>query len=80
MHPARWERLVQAVKQTLSQAIEEGGTTLKDFQNGQGEAGWFQTQLHVYGRAGESCPRCSSHVRRLVQAGRSTFYCAGCQT
>jgi formamidopyrimidine-DNA glycosylase len=80
IRPQRWERLVQAVKATLTQAIESGGTTLKDFQDGQGDGGWFQNELNVYGRSGESCRRCHSRVRRLVQAGRSTFYCGGCQT
>jgi formamidopyrimidine-DNA glycosylase len=77
---ARWQRIVEAVRCTLLQAIEDGGTTLQDFQNGQGDPGWFQIRLQVYGREGEACRRCGRRVRRIVQAGRSTFFCPGCQT
>jgi len=76
---ARWERLAETVREVLARAIEEGGTTLNDFTDGEGNAGYFQVSLAVYGREGEPCPRCGSEVRRVVQAGRSTFYCVGCQ-
>lgn len=88
IHPARaacrvsrqrWHDLVDAVRDTLGAAIEQGGTTLRDFANVEGEAGSFAVRLSVYGREGEPCPRCSRPVRRVVQAGRSTFYCAACQ-
>ena len=74
-----WQRLAAAVRATLQQAIAEGGTTLNDFADGEGRSGYFQVSLRVYGRAGQACPRCGRAVRRLVMAGRSTFYCPGCQ-
>jgi formamidopyrimidine-DNA glycosylase len=75
----RWESLAQAVRTTLSAAIEQGGTTLNDFADAAGEAGYFHVSLKVYDRAGEGCDRCGGTVRRIVQSGRSTFYCPGCQ-
>ena len=88
IHPARsvarvsaasWERLSRAVVSVLEQAIREGGTTLNDFTDGDGDPGEFQISLGVYGREGEPCPRCGRTIRRIVQAGRSSFYCPGCQ-
>lgn len=75
----RCELLVQAIRDTLTSAIEQGGTTLRDFQNVEGEAGYFAVRLQVYGREGEACGRCGTSIRRIVQAGRSTFYCHVCQ-
>jgi formamidopyrimidine-DNA glycosylase len=75
----RAERLAQSVVQTLVAAIGQGGTTLRDFVDGQGQAGYFKVHLHVYGREGQSCTTCTRPIRRVVQAGRSTFYCVGCQ-
>jgi formamidopyrimidine-DNA glycosylase len=75
----RWERLAVAVRETLAGAIEQGGTTLNDFTDGEGNAGSFQASLAVYGRESEPCRRCGRPIRRIVQSGRSTFYCAGCQ-
>jgi formamidopyrimidine-DNA glycosylase len=74
-----WERLAAAVVAVLEQAIRDGGTTLNDFTDGAGQEGYFQVSLAVYGRAGESCARCGGTVRRIVQAGRSSYYCPGCQ-
>lgn len=76
---ARWERLAQAAMGVLRQAIAQGGTTLNDFADGEGNSGYFQVSLSVYGREGEPCPSCATPVRRIVQAGRSTFYCPRCQ-
>jgi formamidopyrimidine-DNA glycosylase len=76
---ARWQRLAEAVRTTLAQAIAEGGTTLNDFTDGEGNPGEFQVALAVYGREGAACLRCGGRVRRAVQAGRSTYYCATCQ-
>ena len=59
--------------------IEQGGTTLNDFANADGESGYFQVSLQVYGREGDACMRCGATVRRIVQSGRSTFYCPRCQ-
>jgi len=77
--PERWQRLAQAVVEVLERAIEEGGTTLNDFTDGAGREGEFQGSLAVYGRVGEACGACGSTVRRIVQGGRSSFYCARCQ-
>lgn len=76
---ASWERLASCLKRVLEEAILRGGTTLLDFQDAGGESGWFQLDLAVYDRAGEYCRRCGAIVRRIVLAGRSTFYCGGCQ-
>lgn len=76
---ARWERLAQASVEVLSQAIAQGGTTLSDFADGEGQSGYFQVSLAAYGREGEPCRACGSPIRRIVQAGRSTFYCPRCQ-
>lgn len=76
---ASWDRVAEAVRGVLSDAVAEGGTTLNDFTDGEGNAGYFQVSLAVYGREGEPCPRCARLIRRLVQAGRSSFYCPGCQ-
>jgi len=56
-----------------------GGTTLSDFADGEGNSGYFQVSLAAYGRAGEPCPACGTPIRRIVQSGRSTFYCPRCQ-
>jgi formamidopyrimidine-DNA glycosylase len=77
--PASWQRIAAAVGAVLRQAIVEGGTTLNDFADGEGRSGYFQVSLAVYDREGEPCLTCRRPVRRIVQAGRSTFYCPGCQ-
>jgi formamidopyrimidine-DNA glycosylase len=76
---ARWDRLAAAAVAVLRQAIAEGGTTLNDFADGEGRSGYFQVALAVYGRDGEPCLACGRPVRRLVQTGRSTYYCPSCQ-
>jgi formamidopyrimidine-DNA glycosylase len=76
---ARWDRLARSAVEVLRQAISQGGTTLNDFADGEGRSGYFQVSLSVYGREGEPCPACGAPVRRIVQAGRSTFYCSRCQ-
>ena len=68
-----------AVRQTLHEAIELGGTTLRDFSDAEGVRGTYAPRLLVYGRAGLPCRRCGATVRRMVSHGRSTFYCSGCQ-
>ena len=75
----RWQRLAGAVQAVLRRAIDEGGTTLRDFRNAEGNEGYFQVSLAAYGRKGQPCPRCGEPIRRIVQAGRSTFYCRCCQ-
>ena len=75
----RWDRLAAAVRSVLSEAVEQGGTTLNDFADALGEAGYFQIALAVYDRAGAECRRCGGTIRRLRQLGRSTYYCPRCQ-
>jgi formamidopyrimidine-DNA glycosylase len=77
--PARAARLHAAIRQVLGEAIEAGGSTLRDFRNAHGEVGQYQGQARVYGRAGEACVRCGGTIRRLVQGQRATYFCAGCQ-
>lgn len=74
-------RLAAAIRAVLAEAIEAGGTTIDDFRDVDGTAGHFAVKLRVYGRRGQTCTRCgrSGAVRRIVQAGRSSFYCPGCQ-
>jgi len=75
----RWDRLVGAIQETLRDAIAQGGTTLNDFADAAGESGYFRVSLQVYNRQGHPCGRCGAVIRRIVQSGRSTFYCPGCQ-
>jgi formamidopyrimidine-DNA glycosylase len=75
----RWDSLAAAAVQVLASAIEQGGTTLNDFADGEGNSGYFQVSLAVYDREGEPCPACGAPVRRIVQAGRSTYFCPRCQ-
>ncbi|HEY0957172.1 MAG TPA: bifunctional DNA-formamidopyrimidine glycosylase/DNA-(apurinic or apyrimidinic site) lyase [Roseateles sp.] len=75
----RADRLAAAVRQVLGQALEAGGTTLRDFRDAHGVAGSFQMQAQVYGREGEDCRRCGTAVKRIVQGQRSTFFCPQCQ-
>ena len=74
-------RLAAAVREVLEEAIEAGGSTLRDYADANGGQGYFQHNFRVYGREGEPCPRprCAGVVERVVQAGRSTFFCAACQ-
>ena len=76
---ARWRRTADSVVAVLRQAIAEGGTTLNDFADGEGRSGYFQVSLSVYDREGFPCPICGRPVRRIVQAGRSTYFCPRCQ-
>ena len=75
------EALVQAIRAVLAEAIEAGGSTLRDYASADGELGYFQHSFAVYGREGEPClrPGCRGHVARIVQSGRSTFACDRCQ-
>jgi formamidopyrimidine-DNA glycosylase len=75
-----WKRLIASLRRVLGEAVARGGTTLQDFVNAEGEAGFFQLRLRVYDRAGEPCRRCGTAIRRILQAGRSTFFCPACQT
>lgn len=73
--------LVPIIRQVLSEAIDAGGSSLRDFRQADGELGYFQHSFDVYGREGDPCraPDCRGTVARIVQSGRSSFYCAQCQ-
>ncbi len=75
----RCERLLQALRAVLSEAVALGGSTLRDFRDSHGMAGEFQSNARVYGREGQACPTCRTGVRRVVQGQRSTFFCPSCQ-
>lgn len=75
----RLKRLVSAIQAVLSDAIAEGGTTLRDFLNSDGKPGYFQQRLFVYGRTGEPCRECGTPIRHAVTTQRSTFWCPCCQ-
>jgi formamidopyrimidine-DNA glycosylase len=78
---ARAEALVSAIRDILQDAIAAGGSSLRDHRQTNGELGYFQHRFRVYDREGERCttPGCRGKIRRIVQAGRSTFYCPVCQ-
>ncbi len=89
IHPAKpsnqlsltqWQRLLNELRNVLNNAIKKGGTTLKDYVNTNGEMGYFQLSLAVYGREGENCRKCDSIIVKYRQVGRSTFYCPKCQS
>jgi formamidopyrimidine-DNA glycosylase len=71
-------RLVAAIRDVIGEAIEAGGSTLRDYARPDGELGYFSKRFAVYDREGRACG-CGGTVRRIVQGGRSTFYCARCQ-
>jgi len=75
----RWDKLVNAIKSVLQTAITQGGTTLKDFTQSDGQPGYFAQSLQVYGREGEDCYQCRRPVLKMTQGQRSTFYCGHCQ-
>lgn len=75
----RLAKLVAAIREVLTDAIREGGTTLRDFLNSDGEPGYFRQRLFVYERKGEPCRVCSTPVRHAVLGQRSTYWCPKCQ-
>jgi len=75
----RYEKLAQAIQVILAAAIEQGGSTLRDFVAVNGQSGYFQQNYFVYNRDGQSCRVCNAEVRQIKQGQRSTFYCANCQ-
>jgi formamidopyrimidine-DNA glycosylase len=76
----RYQALTKNIKIVLAAAIEQGGTTLKDFSNVDGNPGYFRLHLNVYGRAGESCWTCKTEITSVMLGQRNTFYCKQCQT
>ena len=77
---SRYDALAEAIRNVLQRAIRAGGTTLRDYYGGFGEAGWFQQELDVYGREDEPCHRCKRPVTAIVQGQRATYYCKNCQS
>lgn len=75
----RAARLHQAIRQVLARAVAQGGSSLRDFSNAQGQNGYFQLEAMVYDRADEPCRVCANAIKRLVQGQRSTFFCPTCQ-
>ena len=76
---SKLDALAEAIPQVLEEAIEAGGSSLKDFVAPDGELGYFSKKFDVYDREGEPCRGCGNTVRRIVQGGRSTFFCSSCQ-
>ncbi len=71
--------LTTAIREVLEKAVEAGGSSARDYVNANGEQGWFQAQWVVYDQEGKPCPACRAPIKRIVQSGRSTFYCSKCQ-
>jgi formamidopyrimidine-DNA glycosylase len=76
---ARFSALAEAIRSVLAAAIQQGGTTLRDFVGGDGKPGYFAQQLNVYGRTGEACTVCGTAIKQITQGQRSTYYCPHCQ-
>ncbi len=76
---ARYAKLTHEIKRILTLAIEQGGTTLRDFVGGDGKPGYFQQKLFVYGRAGQPCLSCARELREVKLGQRASVYCAKCQ-
>ncbi len=76
---ARFDGLVSAIRETLSDAIAAGGSSIRNYVHSDGGNGWFQIQVGVYDRAGLPCLRCGGTVKQIRQAGRSSYYCPDCQ-
>jgi formamidopyrimidine-DNA glycosylase len=76
---ARYERLAEAIRAILAAAIEQGGSSLRDFIGVNGQSGYFQQSYFAYARSGEPCRICNTPIRQIVQGRRSTFYCPNCQ-
>jgi formamidopyrimidine-DNA glycosylase len=77
--PEECRTLVENIRQVLAKAIEQGGTTLKDFLAPSGKPGYFEQKLFVYGRDGESCLVCGAEIERQIQAQRASYFCPRCQ-
>ena len=77
---SQFQRLLDAIRQVLAQAIAAGGTTLRDYARVTGEPGYFEQSLDVYERAGAACVNCGSDIRRKVIGQRASYYCPQCQS
>ncbi len=76
---ARYQRLVEAIREVLQEAIAAGGTTIRDFRGETGRPGYFARELKVYGRDGQPCPVCGRPIRQMRLGQRSTYFCPVCQ-
>lgn len=76
---ARYDKLIIAIKDVLKHAIRKGGTTLRDFINGNGKPGYFSNELQIYDRKDEACNNCKKPIKMIRLGQRSTFYCSNCQ-
>ncbi len=76
---SRLQQLVREIRQVLMEAINAGGSSISDFVCADGKPGYFAHSFRVYGRAGKVCLDCGGEIRRIVQAGRGTFFCPACQ-
>jgi formamidopyrimidine-DNA glycosylase len=74
------KQLISNIKKILKEAINSGGSTLRDYRNSRGDSGVFQLDLKVYGRNNQKCFNCDHKIRKIVQNGRSSFYCSSCQS
>lgn len=88
LHPERpageidlisYQRLVTAIKTVLQKAIEQGGTTLRDFTNAEGKPGYFKQALRVYGRRDQACIDCGEPIQHLKIGQRASYFCPVCQ-
>ena len=77
---SRYDKLADAIRSVLNAALQQGGTTLRDFTHPDGQAGYFQMNNAVYGRTGEPCRQCGHPIKQIKQNQRSTYYCPYCQT
>jgi formamidopyrimidine-DNA glycosylase len=75
----RCTRLVQTIQEVLREAIQKGGSSLRDFIHSDGSSGFFQQHYFVYGRKDEACKNCGTPIKQIKQGQRSSFYCASCQ-
>jgi formamidopyrimidine-DNA glycosylase len=75
----RYHALAKAIREVLTEAIAQGGTTLRDFLKEDGKPGYFAQSLQVYGKPGKPCPRCGQGIRIKTISQRSTYFCPGCQ-
>lgn len=79
LKPSEIKKLYREIVDTLSEAVEAGGSTVRSYVNTQGEIGMFQLQLFVYGRKGEPCKKCGTPLEKIVVGGRGTTFCPKCQ-
>ena len=74
-----WDQIMMSAREILTEAIRYRGTTISDWRDLYGRPGEYQKRLKVYGKEGEPCPRCGTSIRRIVVAGRGTYFCPRCQ-